>query len=63
MNERKKQFGEKISFIFNDSKYLKDFKFKNDKKLNEKDISEEFKKKDEEFKERREKSKKKGEEF
>lgn len=37
--------------------------FKKDKKLSEKDILEEFKKKDEEFKKRKEKSKKKGEEF
>ena len=61
MNERKKEFGEKISFIFNDSKYLKDFVFKKHKKLSEKDIFEEFKKKDEELKKRKEKSKKKGE--
>ena len=37
MNDREKEFGEKISFIFNDSKYLKDFKFKKDNKISEKD--------------------------
>ena len=50
MNERR-NLEKKINFIFNDLKYLKDFVFKKNNKISEKEIFEELEKKDKEFKE------------
>ena len=61
MNKRNKSLGEKITFIFNNSKLMHDYVFKNDNQIKEKEIFDEFKQKEEYLKKKNEKSTKKEE--
>ena len=63
INANDKTLGGKINFIFKNSKYINDYVFKQDNKITEKVIFEEFKEKDEEFRKIIEDSKKKIEDF
>ena len=63
MSAKDKTLGGKIDFIFKNSKYINDYVFKQDKKITEKIIFEEFKEKDEEFRKKIEDSKKNMEDF
>ena len=61
MNKRNKSLGEKITFIFNNSKLMHDYVFKNDNQIKEKEIFDEFKQKEEDLKKKNEKSNKNAE--
>ena len=62
MNARDKNLGGKIKFIFNNSKYIYDYVFIKDNKIKEKEIYEEFEKKNKELGKKEGESKKKEEE-
>ncbi len=62
MNEIEKGLGEKINFIFNNSKFIFDYVFEKEKAIKEEDITEEFILKNENLK-KEEESKENAEHF
>ena len=58
MNKRDNRLGPKINFIFNNSELIYEYVFKKNNKINENQIFEEFKKKDNEYKKQKEELKK-----